>query len=101
MKKLIAAGTAIVLIAPAFAFAQSGQSHVTRAETRAQIVQLEHAGYYPARKSNQYPNDIQAAERKMGESTPSSGYGHDATATVEGSSAVRTPVSANSTYRHH
>ncbi|KVL40392.1 DUF4148 domain-containing protein [Burkholderia sp. MSMB1835] len=100
MKKLVTMASAIALIVPAFAFAQSGQSHVTRAEARAQIVQLEHAGYYPSRKSNQYPEDIQAAERKIDESA-SAGYGADATGAVEGSAAVRPPVSTSSTARHH
>ena len=66
MKSLIQAVViATALAAPLAAFAQSNQG-LTRAEVRAQLVQLEKAGYYPARSNpNEYPGDIQAAEARV------------------------------------
>ncbi|MFM0093032.1 DUF4148 domain-containing protein [Paraburkholderia sediminicola] len=66
MKSLVqAAFFAAVLAAPFTSFAQSSQP-VTRAEVRAELVQLEKAGYNPALSSDAtYPADIQAAEARV------------------------------------
>lgn len=66
MKSLIkAVAIAAVLAIPAVSFAQSNQP-VTRAQVRAELVQLEKAGYNPAVSSDPtYPEDIQAAEAKV------------------------------------
>ncbi|WP_109481189.1 DUF4148 domain-containing protein [Paraburkholderia sp. C35] len=66
MKSLIkAVAVAAVLAVPVMSFAQSSQP-VTRAEVRAQLVQLEKAGYVPSNSSDtQYPANIQAAEAKV------------------------------------
>ena len=66
MKSLIkAVAIAVVLAAPVASFAQSNQP-LTRAEVRAQLVQLEKAGYNPAAgRDPSYPEDIQAAEAKV------------------------------------
>ncbi|MGF6778525.1 DUF4148 domain-containing protein [Paraburkholderia sp. GAS334] len=65
MKSLIkAVVVATVLAAPVISFAQSNQP-VTRAEVRQQLIQLEQAGYDPARRDPQYPADIQAAEQRV------------------------------------
>jgi uncharacterized membrane protein len=55
---------AAALVAPVLSFAQSN-APVTRAEARAQLVQLEKAGYYPSRVTNDYPDGIEAAEAKV------------------------------------
>jgi Domain of unknown function (DUF4148) len=55
----------IALAAPALAFAQGQPSPVTPAEVHKQILQLEQAGYNPARNGTNYPADIQAAEAKV------------------------------------
>jgi hypothetical protein len=53
---------AAALAAPAASFAQSN-GPVTRAQVRADLVQLEQAGYAPSRGEDpNYPADIQAAE---------------------------------------
>ena len=52
------------LAAPAFAFAQSN-APVTRAQVKAELVQLEKAGYSPGGENVNYPQDIQAAEQKV------------------------------------
>ena len=67
MKKAIVclalAGAA--LSAPALSFAQSN-APVTRAEVRSDLLQVEQAGYNPARAEDaQYPADIQAADAKV------------------------------------
>jgi hypothetical protein len=66
MKSLIkAVAVAAVLAIPTLSFAQSNQP-VTRAEVRAQLVQLEKAGYNPADSSDaHYPAEIQAAESRV------------------------------------
>ena len=50
---------ASALAAPSFAFAQDSNAPVTRAEVRAQLIQLEQAGYRPAAKDNDYPQPLQ------------------------------------------
>jgi len=56
---------AAVLAVPAVSsFAQSNQP-VTRAEVKAQLVQLEKAGYNPTGDQTQYPANIQAAEKRV------------------------------------
>lgn len=48
---------------PAAAYAQESSSTVTRAQVRAELAQLEGAGYQPGRANDpHYPADIQAAE---------------------------------------
>lgn len=56
---------AAALAAPVASFAQSTGA-VSRSEVRAQLVQVERAGYNPARHDPSYPSDIQAAERRAG-----------------------------------
>lgn len=60
-----AALVAVALAAPLASFAQSNQP-VTRAQVRAELVQLEQAGYNPSRSSDTtYPADILAAEARV------------------------------------
>jgi len=51
---------AALIAAPAVSFAQSNQP-VTRAQVRAELVQLQQAGYNPASDNTQYPTNIEAA----------------------------------------
>ena len=66
MKSLIqAVVVAAALAAPVAAFAQADQP-LTRAEVRAQLVQVEQAGYHPGDgDQNAYPAQIQAADAKI------------------------------------
>ena len=66
MKSLIkAVALAVVFAAPVASFAQSEQP-LTRAEVKAQLRQLEQAGYNPAASTDAtYPADIQAAEARV------------------------------------
>jgi hypothetical protein len=66
MKSLVrAVALVVVLAAPVASFAQSEQP-LTRAEVKAQLKQLEQAGYNPATSDEaNYPADIQAAEARV------------------------------------
>jgi type II secretory pathway pseudopilin PulG len=67
MKNLI--GFTLVLgtlAAPALSFAQSNAAPLTRAQVRAELTQLEQAGYnISAGEDANYPASIQAAEAKV------------------------------------
>ncbi|HEY3596074.1 MAG TPA: DUF4148 domain-containing protein [Paraburkholderia sp.] len=68
MKTFISAVVASTLLAaPVVSFAQSAQSNqpLTRAQVRAELVQLEKAGYDPLSDEQDYPNNIQAAEARV------------------------------------
>lgn len=70
---------AAMLVVPAISFAQSNNS-VTRAQVRADLVNLEAAGYNPANAGGpNYPSDLQAAEMKVamqaGQANPASSVG--------------------------
>lgn len=54
------------LAAPTFAFAQStNNGPVTRAEVKAQLAQLEKAGYNPTADQTDCPSNIQAAQARV------------------------------------
>jgi len=82
IKSLIEATVIAALIAaPLAASAQSNQVNepVTRAQVRAELVQLEKVGYDPATENVvDYPANIQAAEAKVAarnQAVGNSGYG--------------------------
>jgi hypothetical protein len=87
---------AAVLTVPAISFAQSSQP-LTRAEVRAELVQLENAGYNPEGDSATYPRNLQAAEAKVNAQThdAESAYG----VSTSGSSAAGGPVATASSQR--
>jgi len=102
MKSLIqAVVVAAALAAPVAVFAQSN-APLTRAQVRAELVQLEKAGYNPARGEDPYyPADIQAAEAKVAaQNGATSGYG----GVVSGSSDAGRPAVSkadwNAMYNH-
>jgi hypothetical protein len=79
MKSLIEAVVIAALItAPLAAFAQTNPNQpVTRAQVRAELVQLEKAGYDPAlTNADDYPANLQAAEARVAaQNAQASGYG--------------------------
>ncbi|KVE96506.1 DUF4148 domain-containing protein [Burkholderia vietnamiensis] len=106
MKSIIyAAIAASVLAAPIASFAQSEQG-LTRAQVRAELVQLEQNGYKPLASDAQYPQNIEATEQRIQPNQPmlaqadTSGYG--AVATGAGQSGRRStheaPNPVNSVY---
>jgi len=89
--------TASVLAAPAVSFAQQSNAPVTRAQARAELIQLEQAGYNPARHDPDYPANIQAAQARVAAQNgaaqgQTSGYGPS----VSGSSVSGSSVSGSS-----
>jgi hypothetical protein len=50
---------------PAVALAQANQQPVTRAEVRAELRQIEQAGYNPTRSDKLYPADVEAANARI------------------------------------
>ncbi|MBP0595110.1 DUF4148 domain-containing protein [Paraburkholderia sp. LEh10] len=76
MKSLIQAVViAAALAAPVASFAQAAQP-LTRAQVRAELVQLEKAGYHPGDGDNAtYPAQIQAAEAKVAAQNAATGVG--------------------------
>jgi type II secretory pathway pseudopilin PulG len=55
---------ASALAAPTFAFAQDN-SQLTRAQVKAELVQLEQAGYKPDGDHATYPANIQAVDQRV------------------------------------
>jgi hypothetical protein len=97
---------AAVIAFPIAAHAQNSGSTVTRAEVRAQLVQLENVGYQPGRNDPNYPNDIQAAEAKVASQggDVASSVGGAPAGTSNSGSSVSNKVSfdsINSIYAHH
>ncbi|CAN7347673.1 DUF4148 domain-containing protein [Caballeronia sp. 15711] len=75
MKTLICTTLALVLAAPAISFAQTTDQPVTRAQVRADLIQLENAGWRPNSQDAYYPSDIQAAEARVHSGDAATGYG--------------------------
>nr|WP_158935015.1 DUF4148 domain-containing protein [Burkholderia sp. S171] len=80
------------LAAPSFAFAQDNNAPVTRAEVRAQLTQLEKAGYSPATNDNYYPQALQEAQQRVDASNgvESQAYGPSTSGTS--ASGLHVPV---------
>lgn len=95
MKSLIqAVVVAAALSASTVSFAQSA-SAVTREQVRAEIVQLDKAGYHVGDGDNaHYPDAIQAAQARIAaQNGAASGYG-GASGSAQSGSAARAGVSA-------
>jgi hypothetical protein len=87
MKSLIQAVVmAAAIAAPVASFAQSNQP-LTRAQVRAELVQIEQAGYRPTAGTDpDYPADIQAAEARVAAenaAASNSGYGASTSGTSQ------------------
>ncbi|BBU28260.1 hypothetical protein BTHE68_19940 [Burkholderia sp. THE68] len=82
---------AAVLAVPGFAQARE-DGPVTRAQVRAELVQLERAGYNPVSSEVDYPADIQAAEARVAAqgvaASSFGGAGEGASASGKASNAV-------------
>ncbi|MFA8362833.1 DUF4148 domain-containing protein [Burkholderia ubonensis] len=106
MKSAIRTIMLAAAIAPAFASAAQSGSGLTRADVRAELAQVEQAGYNPARKDIHYPRSIQQAEARIrsSESTKqadASGYGSAKPEAFDSGSAVRSYAAERSLYVHH
>jgi hypothetical protein len=93
MKSLIAAAFAVsVLAAPAVTFAQDANAPVTRAQVRAELAQLEAAGYRPGVASPNYPADIQAAQARVAAQQSAYGASTNGSSQAGSRADVATPV---------
>ncbi|ABB11771.1 DUF4148 domain-containing protein [Burkholderia aenigmatica] len=100
MKSLIkAVALAALVAAPVVSFAQS-QQPLTRAQVRAELVQLEKAGYNPNDWMN-YPENIQAAQAKIaaaqntGAQADATGYGANPAAASQSGQRVVVPAATD------
>jgi type II secretory pathway pseudopilin PulG len=94
MNKLISAvAVAAALAVPAISFAQTSQQGLTRAQVRAELAQLEQAGYNPTGDHVNYPENLQAAQARVTEqqlaNSNTSGYGAPAAGTSQAGYAVQ------------
>ena|SRR5437868_2293681 len=102
MKSLIqAVVVAAALVAPVVSFAQS-DAPKTRAQVRAELVQLEKAGYNPAHGEDPYyPADIQAAEAKVAaQNSAATGCGGVVSGSSEGGHPAASKADWNAMYNH-
>lgn len=101
MKSLIqAVVVAAALAAPVAVFAQSN-APLTRAQVRAELVQLEKAGYQPAASDNTtYPVQIQAAEAKVAAQNGATGVGGVASGSSDAGRPASTKADWNAMYSH-
>jgi hypothetical protein len=86
---------ASALAAPAFAFAQSDSGVTpTRAEVKAELVQLEKAGYNPASDRVHYPDALLAAEARVDalQGVATSAYGSSMSGTSAAGMPARLPA---------
>jgi Domain of unknown function (DUF4148) len=86
---------ASALAAPAFAFAQSNNDvPPTRAEVKAELVQLEKAGYNPASNDVHYPDALLAAQARVNalQGVATSAYGPSTSGTSAAGVPARLPV---------
>jgi hypothetical protein len=105
MKTLISAvAVAAALALPALSFAQQSESPLTRAQVRADLTQLEKAGYNPNISDPSYPSNIQAAEARVSTQavaqapTQTSDYGSVATGSSQSGRTTAAQPRALGTY---
>ncbi|MBU7442261.1 DUF4148 domain-containing protein [Paraburkholderia fungorum] len=103
MKSLQAVVLAALLATSFASFAQQSNTPVTRAEVRAQLVQLERAGYNPAKRDNAtYPEDIQAAEARVAaRNSATEGVGGVTSGAAQSGQRTSATMSSSPLFRHH
>lgn len=109
MKPQLIAALLVAVSASAAAPAFADQAAVSRAQVRAELVQLEQAGYRPGRANDpHYPDDLQAALTRVhandavaADTSASSGYGPDAVAATQSGSRPATRIAERSIYFGH
>ncbi len=91
VRSLAAAAVAVSAAVPALSFAQDAT--ITRAEVRAELVQLQQAGYNAASDHNQYPANLQAALSRIAASqNANAAYGGSVNASAAGEPAAVAPM---------
>jgi hypothetical protein len=95
---------ASTLAAPVVSFAQQSNGPVTRAQVRAELVQLEKAGYHVGDgDQTTYPAEIQAAEAKVAaaQNGAASGYGGVVSGSSEAGRPAVSKANWDAMYSHH
>jgi hypothetical protein len=99
-----AVALASALAMPAVSFAQQSNGPVTRAQVRAELVQLEKAGWRPAMgmgNSPDYPAGIQAAEARVAaQNGAASGYGGVVSGSPQAGRPAASKADWNAMYNH-
>ena len=67
-RNIAASIVATLLLLPTLSFAQSSEAPVTRSSIRAELKQLEHAGFQPGAANMFYPDELRAAEQRIRQS---------------------------------
>jgi hypothetical protein len=103
MKSLQGIVIAVVLATPLASFAQQSNAPVSRSEVRAELVQLERAGYNPAKRDNStYPADIQAAEARVAaRNSATGGVGGVTSGAAQSGQRTSAATSSSPLFRHH
>jgi hypothetical protein len=91
MKLVQSLVVAALVAVPALSFAQSNDT-LTRAQVRAELVQLQQAGYNPASDNAQYPNNIEAAQMRLDARNASSAAAYGGVKTGSASTGSRSPM---------
>ena len=108
MKTRLIAALLVAVSASVAAPAFADEAVVSRAQVRAELVQLEQAGYRPGRANDpHYPDDLRAALTRthandaVAADTSTSGYGRDAAAATQSGRRPATHVAERSIYFGH
>jgi hypothetical protein len=92
---------ASALAAPMIASAQDSNAPVTRAEVRAQLTQLEKAGYSPAANDNYYPQALQQAQQRVDASNETAAQAYGPSTSGTSASGLHVPVAPASGDNQH
>ena len=84
---------AALVAVPVVSFAQSQDHSQSRAEVRAELVQLQKAGYTPSSDNAQYPQNIEAALARVNADNGSATAAYGGVAQSHSGSGSRTPMS--------
>ncbi|CAB3746311.1 MULTISPECIES: DUF4148 domain-containing protein [Burkholderia] len=108
MKTRLIAALLVAVSASAAAPAFADAAVVSRAQVRAELVQLEQAGYRPGRANDpHYPDDLQAALTRIhandavAADASASGYGREAAPATQSGGRPATRVAERSIYFGH
>ncbi|KAG8153111.1 DUF4148 domain-containing protein [Burkholderia catarinensis] len=108
MKTQLIAALLVAVSASAAAPAFADEAVVSRAQVRAELVQLAQAGYQPGRANDpHYLDDLQAALTRVhandavAADTAASGYGRDADAAAQSGSRPAMRIAERSIYFGH
>ncbi|WP_322083186.1 DUF4148 domain-containing protein [Burkholderia sp. BCC1972] len=108
MKTQLIAALLVAVSATVAAPAFASETTVTRAQVRAELAQLQQAGYPLNRATDAtYPNDLQAvltqnhADDAIAANVPASGYGSNGAAATQSGSRPAVSVAVRSVYFGH